>query len=225
MKIIGHRGGKNEWPENTMLGFVKAIEAGVSGIELDIHKSLDGKLMVIHDATLDRTTNSKGKVSEKRSDELRKLDAGSGEKIPFLEEVIELIQKTKTHLYIEAKVSNIVSELACFIKEHNAYDICTVISFDHYFVKELKHTDSKIQTGCTIAGIPVDVESIVRSANADCFTTSIGTLRPELALQCKNAGIPLAIWNANTEQELLHMKDLGIELVMTDCPTKIVPLI
>src|SRR5207302_6434069 len=86
----GHRGNPAENPENTMRSFRSAIAIGCDLIECDVHLSADGRLVVIHDHTLDRTTNGSGLVRDHSAAELRKLDAGDGEKIPLLQEVVEL---------------------------------------------------------------------------------------------------------------------------------------
>ena len=85
--VVGHRGAKALWPENTMLSFEKAIALGVDGIETDVHMTADGHLVLMHDLLLDRTTNGHGSVEEKTLAELRRLDAGSGERIPLLSEL------------------------------------------------------------------------------------------------------------------------------------------
>ena len=90
MLNIGHRGTKGYEPENTLLSFQKAIDIGVDGIELDVHLSSDGAIMVIHDETLDRTTNGKGFVNELSLLELNGIQTAKEQKIPTLQEVFAL---------------------------------------------------------------------------------------------------------------------------------------
>src|SRR5690625_6609337 len=96
--IIAHRGASGNAPENTLAAFQLAVEEGADGIELDVHLSKDGELVVIHDDTLDRTTNGTGRVQDKDLDELKTYDAGSwfdskfaSERIPLLQEVIDIL--------------------------------------------------------------------------------------------------------------------------------------
>src|SRR6056297_2287931 len=101
---IGHRGAMGYEPENTLRSFKKAIELNVDMVELDVYVCSSGELVVIHDDKVDKTTNGKGYVSEKSFDELRKLDAGMGEKIPTLQEVLDLIDKrAKVNIELKGK--------------------------------------------------------------------------------------------------------------------------
>jgi glycerophosphoryl diester phosphodiesterase len=114
MKIMGHRGARNEAPENTLEGFELARELKLPSVELDIHLSLDGKLMVIHDETVDRTCSGKGKVSEMTSNELRLLDAGEGTTIPYLKEVCDLLLPAHIEIQIEIKDGKTLSPLNAY---------------------------------------------------------------------------------------------------------------
>ena len=92
VKIMGHRGAPADEPENTLRSFDRALAVGVAAVELDVQLTKDGRLAVIHDETLDRTTNGKGRVKDFTLAELQRLDAGRGEPVPSLEEVFDLVQ-------------------------------------------------------------------------------------------------------------------------------------
>jgi glycerophosphoryl diester phosphodiesterase len=100
---IAHRGASRQFPENTLLAFRKAIEQGVDFLEMDLHLSKDRDIVAIHDETLDRTTNGTGFVWDLTLDELRQFDAGRGERIPTLAEVVDLIRHTPVRLCLELK--------------------------------------------------------------------------------------------------------------------------
>ena len=103
--VAAHRGWKEKYPENTMEAFEKALELGVDQIETDIRMTKDGELILIHDATVDRTTNGTGNVHEFTLEEIRKLDAGNGNQIPTLREFLELVKKhPKLTIDLELKV-------------------------------------------------------------------------------------------------------------------------
>jgi len=98
MMIIGHRGAAALEPENTLLSIERAMDIGVDAVEIDVHLSKDKELVVIHDATVDRTTNGTGPVSSYTVQEIKRLDAGKGEAIPTLQEVINLIVRQVSFL-------------------------------------------------------------------------------------------------------------------------------
>lgn len=108
--VVGHRGAAALYPENTMLGFEKALELGVDGIETDVHMTADGELVLIHDSLLDRTTNGTGPAEERTCEELGRLDAGirrgeefRGQKIPLLRELLGLLEGSSLMLNVEMK--------------------------------------------------------------------------------------------------------------------------
>ena len=110
MELFAHRGYSAKYPENTMISFRSAVKYPVDGIELDVHMTKDGHIVVIHDEKVNRTTNGKGYVKDMTLEEIKELDAGSkfnplfkGEKIPLLEEVMQLIEGTNLKLNIELK--------------------------------------------------------------------------------------------------------------------------
>ena len=100
---IAHRGASKQFPENTLLAFRKAIEQGVDYLEMDLHLTQDREIVIMHDETLDRTTNGTGFIWDHSLEDLRKLDAGRGEPIPTLADVVELIRPTPVRLYLELK--------------------------------------------------------------------------------------------------------------------------
>ncbi len=126
--IIGHRGAAGLEPENTLRSFARAIELGVDAIELDVY-CVDGELVVIHDDTLERTTDGHGDVMASSFDVLRRLDAGNGERIPTLAEVLQLAQ-SRVIVNIELKGANTAARVAACIAAHPRVDVL-VSSFDH----------------------------------------------------------------------------------------------
>lgn len=106
-RIYGHRGASAHAPENTMKAFALAFEHGADGVELDVRLAKTGELVVFHDATLDRTTRSKGRVSRMSLSELRQVDLGEGERMPLLDDVIDLASGRERILNIEAKTDDV----------------------------------------------------------------------------------------------------------------------
>ena len=115
VKIMGHRGAAFYEPENTLRSFARALEMGVAAVELDVQLTADGRLAVIHDETVDRTTNGTGRVKDFTLAALKTLDAGQGEPIPSLEEVVDLVQG-RAHLVVELKQPDAARPLLRFIQ-------------------------------------------------------------------------------------------------------------
>ncbi|OYX80665.1 MAG: glycerophosphodiester phosphodiesterase, partial [Flavobacteriales bacterium 32-34-25] len=151
MLKIGHRGARGYEPENTLVSFQKAIDLQVDGIELDVHLSLDAELMVIHDDTIDRTTNGKGKVNQLTKAELQNFSIESQHKIPTLEEVFDLVNR-RCFINIELKsfdaAEKTVALIEKYIHEKNwEYSDFLVSSFDWKMLEETHSLDSKIKIG------------------------------------------------------------------------------
>ena len=137
IKVIGHRGAAGLEPENTLLAFKKALKLGVDELELDILPSKDGHLMVIHDDKIDRTTNGSGYVKNLTLSELKKLNAGKGEKIPTLNEVFDLIKNKNVILNIELKKSGYENKVVDLIKKYKFEKKVLVISFVADAIKKI----------------------------------------------------------------------------------------
>src|SRR5690242_14322651 len=131
MEVFGHRGnpGFPRFAENTLSSFRKALSAGVAGFELDVRRSKDGAIVVIHDATLDRTTNRRGRVADYSYDELRGLNAGNGDGIPRLADVFDEFGGRCT-IHVELKESALAGDVAAMVAQRNLAARIVVIAFD-----------------------------------------------------------------------------------------------
>ena len=118
MILTGHRGAAELEPENTRLSIQKAIDLGVDQVEIDVHLTRDQHLVVIHDATVDRTTNGQGAVADFTLEEVKRLDAGKGERIPTLQEVIDLV-RGKVVLQIELKGPDTAEPVVRTVEQNN----------------------------------------------------------------------------------------------------------
>ncbi len=155
--IIAHRGFSGKYPENTMLAFRKAIEIGAAGIELDVHETSDGKLVVMHDGDVKRTTNGKGFISKMSLEEFQKLDAGQGEHPPLLEDVIVLCKEHGTFLNIEIKARGIQEKIASLVKKHDYVGHVLLSSFLHDQLSAFKKIDPKFQIAALIPDLAAKI--------------------------------------------------------------------
>lgn len=220
MLIMGHRGAKGELPENTLLGFEKAISLGLKAIELDIHSTSDGELAVIHDDTVDRTTNGSGSVNDLSLAELQKLDAGQNQKVPTLMEAFDLLLPANLEIQIEVKDGKTLSALTKLIEQTKQKELLTVISFHHGWLKDFKERMPKIKTACLLYGRPLNAPDIAKSCHANGISFNIGFIDSGLREQTKKAGLSLTGWNANTLEDFQEMKALELDYLGTDVPSE-----
>jgi glycerophosphoryl diester phosphodiesterase len=222
-KYIGHRGARGEKPENTLLGIRYALELGLDGIELDIHLSQDGELVVIHDDTLDRTTNGKGPVKKYSLKELKNFDAGLGEKIPTLSEVIDLMKEFNKELFIEMKAPGAEEKILKLIKEKKFTDFSILKAFNHRLILNFKNMAPDIRAQVLMDSLPIDPVSIIKSAKANGMSVSSRMIDKMLVDQCHQAGFFVTTWNANTKEDLLKFKEMKVDYICTDFPKLVNP--
>lgn len=221
----GHRGNPAHHPENTMKSFRSAIEAGCDLIECDVHLSSDGRLVVIHDHTLERTTNGEGLVRDHTAAELRKLDAGGGEHIPLLHDVIELALG-KAGLVIEIKqlpitYDGLEEKLVNMLRQLGAVQECAVVSFHHPAIKKLREMEPRLQLGLLEGARPVDPARMLREAGADVFSPHWGALDPALVEQVHAAGGAVGTWTVDDDTAIAWCKYCKPDSVFTNRPVEV----
>jgi len=220
-KIIGHRGAPFDEPENTLASFRRALELGVAAVELDVQLTKDGRLAVIHDETLDRTTNGRGPVKDFSLAELNRLDAGQGEPVPALEEVFDLV-KGKAHLMVELKQPEATPALLRFFQEHRAFELATAISFWHPAVKALKEQEPRLTTGVLMVGCPADPVGLAQAAQADALVLNYRYVNRELVDAARRQDIKVIVWNIDDPEILQSYLAMNLEAICTNRPGEII---
>ncbi|WP_167714471.1 glycerophosphodiester phosphodiesterase family protein [Thermococcus sp. ES12] len=198
--VLGHRGYMSAYPENSLLAFRKAIEAGADGIELDVWMTGDGEIIVMHDESIDRTSNMSGSQKNMTLEELKKADIGMGERIPTLEEVFDVIPEDAL-VNIEIKDIDAVEGVAKIVAGNNP-DRVMVSSFIIDALREYRKHDRE-----TVMGLLIDREEVV---------PLIPELKRELDLWSVNVpmeAIPL-IGFEKTVQALHWTRSLGLKVVL-----------
>ncbi|MBZ0167991.1 MAG: glycerophosphodiester phosphodiesterase [Kofleriaceae bacterium] len=226
---VAHRGASALAPENTIAAFEKAIELGVDAIELDLHVSRDGELVVIHDQTLDRTTNGQGPVHAHSVQELKQLDAGrwfgegfTGQRIPTLAEVLDRFAG-KVALALEVKAGSaffcgIEEKVVAVLREHQIISQVAVASFDHYALRRLKELEPSIQTAALLVGRPVSMPMIAEACQAGAMALECSLVTKTEVEACHAAGLQLVVWVVNEPTQMGHFIDLGVDGIITDRP-------
>jgi glycerophosphoryl diester phosphodiesterase len=225
--IGGHRGNPAEHPENTMRSFKSAIAVGCDLIECDVHQSSDGRLVVIHDHTLERTTNGSGLVKDHTAAELRKLDAGDGEKIPLLQEVIELALG-KVGLVIEIKqlpalYPGLEDKLLKMLRQLGALAECAVVSFNHDAIHELRKREPTLQLGILEGARPMHPANMLREAGADVYSPHWGATDPEVVKEVHAAGGAVGVWPVDDDMAVAWCKYCKPDSVFTNRPREVGP--
>ena len=208
-----------------MKSFRSAIAAGCDLIECDVHLSSDGRLVVIHDHTLDRTTNGKGLVRDHTAAELRKLDAGEGEKIPLLQEVVELALG-KVGLVIEIKqlpalYPGLEEKLLNMLRQLGAVSECAVVSFNHAAIHELRKMEPALQLGILEGARPMQPARMLREAGADVYSPHWGAADPQTVQEVHAAGGAVAVWPVDDETAVAWCKWCKPDSIFTNRPKEI----
>ncbi|BFH73744.1 glycerophosphodiester phosphodiesterase family protein [Sulfurisphaera javensis] len=213
MICIGHRGASAYEPENTIKAFKKAIEMGCEGVEMDLRRSKDGKIVVIHDETVDRTTNGKGKVSEMTLEELKKLDS-QGEKIPLLSEVLSEI-KAKLFL-LEIKEAGYEDQIVNEVKSFNLLDSVIFISFNYDSLKKVLEYGGK-KIGLIYSSSPYPIQ-LAKSLKAYAMLPRYNLLNRVHANELKRNKFFVIPWVVNDVSILEKMVYYNVDAVATDKP-------
>jgi glycerophosphoryl diester phosphodiesterase len=222
---IGHRGAMGHEPENTIRSFKKAIELNVDAIELDVYVCKTGELVVIHDDKVDRTTNGLGYTQDKTFAELRQLDAGKGEVIPTLEEVLDFVDK-RVMVNIELKGRNTAiatyQVIDKYIKKHawSALDFM-VSSFDHHELNKFKQLAPQIPIGALLDGIPLSYSDCAVQLNAQSINLSLDFINQDFVNHAHNNGLKVYVYTVNDYDDIAEMEKLNIDGIFCNFPERL----
>ena len=220
MMIMGHRGAAALEPENTLRSIERAMEIGVDAVEIDVRLTRDRKLVVIHDSTVDRTTNGKGPVGNYALDDLKNLDAGKGQTIPTLQEVMDLTGN-KVRLVIELKEEGTEKKVVELVKRNKLEDSVYVISFWHELVKTIKGIDSCIKTGVLLVGCPVDT-CVATQASAEALVMKYNFVNRHFVERAHEEGLKVFVWNIDDRHLLKPYVDMGVDGIGSNDPRVLV---
>lgn len=202
-------------PENTLRSFVAAQQAGLDLIELDLHLSKDGALVVMHDAEVDRTTDGSGLIAEKTLAELRTLDAGRGERIPVFEEVLEAV---RTPVQAEIKDVAAARALAGVLRARDLTARVEVSSFHDEAVAEIARLVPGVRTALVASRYGTDVVDRAVAAGAATLCLNIRRLTLEIVERARASGLRIIGWVVNTQDQLRLVRALELDGATTDYP-------
>lgn len=221
---IAHRGFSGKYPENTMMAFRKAVDVGADGIETDLHMTSDGIIVICHDETIDRTTNGSGFIKDYTYDEIRKLDAGKGEKIPSLDELLNFMKDKNLLLNLELKndvinYNNLEKNTINKIYEYGLEKNVIISSFNHQSMKRIKQYDSSIRTGLLYGSTICKPEEYAKQMGADALHPLFSlVMDQDVVHDIKKSGILINAYTVNREDEMKKLIGLGIDGIITNYP-------
>jgi glycerophosphoryl diester phosphodiesterase len=231
VEVVGHRGAAGDAPENTLTSFAMAVEQGADAIELDVHLSKDGRIVVCHDATVNRTTNGKGAIADLTVDELKKFDAGfwaakqfAGERLPLLEEVFDLVPAAvRINIEIKSDSPALRESLIDMLHRRGLLERVFVSSFNHECLINLKKAEPNVRIG-----LLYDVEPLTPTQARDKYGVDIYSLHPHHKLvdrafveEAKRLGMRVYPWTVNGAPRMRELIEAGVSGIITDFPGKL----
>lgn len=216
--IVGHRGAAGLEPENTLKSFARAIALGVDAIELDVY-CIDGALMVIHDDTLERTTNGTGAIAGKSAAQLRSFDAGDGQVIPFLEEVLDLVAG-RVAVNVELKGRGSARRTAAVLAHYPGTELL-VSSFEHAELSAFRATTRAIPVAPLFGKPRSDMFDIAAGLSAWGINLSRKIATPALLADARQRGYRTLVYTVNDPHEARALREGGASGVFTDFPDKV----
>lgn len=224
---IGHRGAKGHEPENTLIAFQKAMDMFVDGIELDVHLSSDGEIIVIHDFTIDRTTSGKGLVNELSLPELKafRIKDELTQQIPTLVEVLDLVNQ-KCFVNIELKsyetAEKVVKLIEKYISDKNwNYNDFLISSFDWTALQQVTFLNSEIPIG-VLTETDLDLAlAFAKFIQARSIHPHFHLLTKENTLRIQEKGLQVFTWTVNEPDDIQKIKSFKVNGIITDFPNRI----
>jgi len=220
--VISHAACGGHAPENTLAGIRKALGFGVDAVEIDVQASADGVPVLMHDLTVDRSTNGSGKVAALSFAELHALDAG-GEPVPTLAEVLELTIGAAV-LVIEVKQPGIEERIAAVVRERKALAEVMVWSFFPEALAGMRRAEPRIPAGLLVAAESLSrwprMRELAVRTGLQAVSVFFAGINQEIARDCQRSGLALYAWTVDSKREMSRLIDLGIDGICTNYPDK-----
>jgi glycerophosphoryl diester phosphodiesterase len=234
--IIAHRGAMGEAPENTLGAFKLALEQGANAFELDIHLSADGEIIVIHDYTVNRTTNGTGAIDRLTVAQLKQFDAGSwfhekykGEQIPLLSEVFDLVPQDFI-INIEIKDHGghkLEPKLIELLKRTGRMESVVISSFDHKCLHHLKQLSRDLQVGLLYNSDFVSHLQVAQAAQMPVYSIHpyFKAISKKDIRELSENGFQVYAWTVNSVEDMTSMLESGVQGIITNFPARLKQLL
>lgn len=227
--VIGHRGARGHAPENTLLGIDTGLRLGAPWVEFDVQRHPCGELLLMHDLTLDRTTSGRGLFADCDYATLRGLDAGQGQQIPTLEEVLDLVE-ARIGVNVELKSADGTGEaVATVLRQYLAAgwppELMLVSSFHLPELWEFKQAAPEIPIAALVAGVPLDWAGCAVELGAVALNIAADFADPRLIADAHSHGIKVYSYTVNEPAEMRALHALGVDGIFTDYPDRALALL
>ncbi|MGI8542236.1 MAG: glycerophosphodiester phosphodiesterase [Aridibacter sp.] len=249
--VMAHRGGRGIAPENTLAAFQKSFELGVDVLELDVHATKDGELVVIHDKSVDRTTNGKGLIAEMNLNEIQKLDAGfrwtndNGKTFPFrgqgiiiptLRKVFQNFPEIQINIEPKHETPSPTKYLCSLIREFKRSDSVIVGSFSDKILEDFRTNCKEVATSASpseasgfLARYEIGLaENYTPKMQALQVPQSIGSLQfvtKEYVKAAHEQNLEVHVWTINKTEDMKRLIEIGVDGIMTDYPDRLLDLL
>lgn len=225
--VISHAACGGHAPENTLAGIRKAIELGSEAIEIDVQTSEDSVPVLMHDLTVDRTTNGLGAVANLSLEKLRQLDAG-GERVPVLAEVLDLT-KGRVLLVMEIKQPGIEQHIARIVHQSRALDDVMAWSFYPQALEGMRREEPRIPSALLVSGESMPKWQDMRSRALKLGTQGVSvfctTVDERVAEDCRRSALALYTWTPDGKREIARLAKLGVDGICSNFPDKVVAVL
>lgn len=230
--VWAHRGSSGYCPENTLPAFEKAAEQQADGVELDVHLTKDGAIVVTHDERIDRVSDHKGRVCDYTLEELKSFDFSNGNlafegvQIPTMGEVFDLLKPTGLMINIELKTGEIFypgleEKINAMTHAFGMDDRVIYSSFNHASVMHMRGINPKAATGFLYADGTLDMPAYAAAHGVGALHPAMYNLRyPDFMEQCGERGIDVNVWTVNTTADIRECVERGVHAVITNYPDK-----
>jgi len=223
--VIGHRGAMGHETENTLASVQKALDLGVDMIEIDVFKISSGELVVFHDQTVDRLTNGPGNIEEYNISDLSRLILDGGHKIPMLQDVLKLIDN-QVVLNIELKGANTadkVNHTIDFYTKSRGWspENFIISSFNWDELRAMRKLNKNVAIAVLTEDNPLDAIEVGKELNAVAINPYFKNLDADVAKKIKEAGFKIYTWTVNEPEDIVAMKNLGVDGIITNFPERI----
>jgi len=213
---IGHRGARAYEPENTLRSFRRAMELGVDAVELDVRKTRDNELVVIHNADVNKTTNGRGAVNELTLDEIKRFVTEKGEKIPTLEEVLDSVGR-RVKVLVELKEPGIEEQVLGLIRKRGLIDSVILISFHEDALRKVRELADGVATGLIYVRHKNPIQAAL-DLKAEYLLPLYRFTHSANVKKAHEKGLKVIVWTINNEEEVAEYRKKGVDGIASDRP-------